>query len=479
AGRSRVWRRRAAKIVLMSRMGKVLVAMSGGVDSSVAACLLKEQGYECVGVFMRVGRAGRDGGTEGRRDEGTEGAAGRAGRRLKHGCCSVEDALDARAVAARLGIPFHALNFEPDFERIIDYFVDEYAHARTPNPCVMCNIHLKFGKLLRYADLLEAEFVATGHYARILRGNTRSEPPAPAGEHGRAGGRGLAVFPEPPTPAGGQLGAESGGNRPAVCLARARHLAKDQSYVLFGIRRADLSRCLFPLGEIEDKAAVRGIAAELGLTVHDKPDSQEICFVPDRDYRRLVQARRPDVLRPGPIVDAAGRMLGTHAGLAGYTVGQRRGLGAASGARTQGPESPSSRAPIYVTRLNVLENSLEVGPRAELLCGGLVAERVNWLVDPAPRPGEPQPAWIKIRHMHTPARGAITPVRAAACGAAEPAAEAESVEARFAEPQLAVTPGQAAVFYEAPGADGIVLGGGWISAGLRPAVSPPGGRRTG
>ena len=449
----------------VSRNGKVLVAMSGGVDSSVAAGLLKEQGYECIGVFMRVGAPKE--GAKGQRDEGMEESGEEPARRMgrfRHGCCSVSDALDARAVAARLGIPFYALNFEPDFGRIIDYFVDEYAQARTPNPCVMCNMHLKFGKLLRYADMLDAEFVATGHYARIVRQDGHT------------------------------------------CLARAANRQKDQSYVLFGIRRTDLPRCLFPIGEMIDKADVRRSAADLGLRVHDKPDSQEICFVPDNDYTALLRARRPQTQRAGEVRDGAGRVLGQHQGVANYTIGQRHGLGIAAG------------KPMYVTRLDVLSNTVTLGPREDLLSAGLVAEQVNWLAEP-PATGELRRAAIKIRHTHTPAAGAIRVLPAAETDAERRAAvdvlvgrglepipqppslpgrgrgrvetpgfrplslpspqrgeglwhrfsddrppEATSVvEARFDTPQSAVTPGQAAVFYDGD----IVLGGGWIRCGVR------------
>lgn len=375
----------------MSRNGKVVIAMSGGVDSSVAACLLKEQGYECVGVFMRVGaKQAEEPVCELTATPATNPAA--PPRRLRHGCCSTSDAADARAIAGRLGIPFYALNFERDFDQIIGYFVDEYARARTPNPCVMCNIHLKFGKLLRYADMLDAEFVATGHYARTLRGDDQQ-----------------------------------------TRLARAVNRAKDQSYVLFGIRRADLARCLFPLGNIADKADVRRLAADLGLRVHDKPDSQEICFVPNNDYRQLIAERRPELLEPGEYRDSAGRSVGRHAGIAAYTIGQRHGLGLAVG------------HPVYVTKLDVLNNTVTIGPRDELFAGGLIADSINWLVDP-PAANAALSASIKIRHMHTPAPGTteLKPDGA--------------VVARFDEPQTAVTPGQAAVFY----ADEIVLGGGWI-----------------
>ena len=369
--------------------------MSGGVDSSVAAWMLREQGYDCVGVFMRVGAHAP---AEAEACPVDPSAAEQEPRRLKHGCCSAADALDARAIAGKLGVPFYALNFEQEFDGIIDYFVDEYAHARTPNPCVMCNIHLKFGALLRYADMMDAEFVATGHYARIVRGDS------------------------------GQ-----------ACLARSLNAPKDQSYVLFGIRREALSRCLFPLGEIADKAEVREIAEKLELRVHDKPDSQEICFVPNNDYRGLVRERRPEIMRSGPVIDTSGKTIGTHDGVAGYTIGQRRGLGIAAG------------VPIYVTRLDVLNNTVTVGSREDLLSRGLIADRLNWLVEP-PAVGERIDAEIKIRYMHTAAAGRVERT------------EDDAVRVEFDEPQSAVTPGQAAVFYRK---DGVVLGGGWIREAVR------------
>ncbi len=364
--------------------------MSGGVDSSVAAALLKQAGYECVGVFMRVGTAGGMAAAE---------IAATPGRRLRHGCCSAADAADARAMAGHLGIPFYALDFERDFESIIDEFVDEYAAGRTPNPCVVCNIRLKFGKLLRYADMLDAEFVATGHYARVLTDTGHT------------------------------------------CLARALNRDKDQSYVLFGIQRHDLPRCRFPLGEMADKAQVRQIAADLGLHVRDKPDSQEICFVPNNDYRTLVRHRRPDTLRPGEVRNQAGEIIGTHDGIAGYTIGQRRGLGIAAG------------IPMYVTGLDATANTVTLGPREELFSPGLLANGVNWLVDPPPV-DKARPAAIRIRYQHTPAAGRIR---------LQPDGR---VAAHFDAPQLAVTPGQAAVFYD----DDIVLAGAWISTAGDPEI---------
>src|SRR4051794_26406691 len=244
--------------------GRVVLAMSGGVDSSVAAHLLREQGHEVIGLFMRTGAHG----------EGLE-------RRAKT-CCSATDALDARAVADRLDIPFYALDFERDFARIMDEFADEYLAGRTPNPCVQCNIWLKFGKLWEYGRQVGADFVATGHYARIL--------------------------PD-----------EAGGPR----VARAGDRTKDQSYVLFGLPRDGLPHVLLPVGGYE-KAAIREVARGLDLPVHDKPDSQEICFVPDDDYLGFVRGRRPGRDSAGPIVDEAGSVLAEHSGIEAFTIGQRR-----------------------------------------------------------------------------------------------------------------------------------------------------------
>jgi tRNA-specific 2-thiouridylase len=367
----------------MSRNGKAVVAMSGGVDSSVAACLLKEHGYDCIGVFMRVGAHAAE------PDESCAPDPGGRPRRLKHGCCSASDAVDARVVAGRLGIPFYALNFENEFDQIIDYFVDEYAQARTPNPCVMCNIRVKFGRLLQYAEMMDAEVVATGHYARIID---------------------VAGAPR---------------------LARARNRDKDQTYVLFGIRRHDLDRCVFPIGEIADKSTVRDIARRIGLNVHDKPDSQEICFVPDNDYRTLVQLRRPETIKSGSIVDGQGNALGTHEGIAAYTIGQRRGLGIALG------------SPAYVTRIDAAANTVTIGSRDELLCRRFSVEQVNWHCDP---PSAPFDAHVMIRSTHTAMPARITP------------GEDGHADVAFEEPQLAVTPGQAAVIYD----NDIVVGGGWI-----------------
>jgi tRNA-specific 2-thiouridylase len=347
--------------------------MSGGVDSSVAAWLLKEQGYEVIGLFMRTGAHGAD-----------EEAPSR-----KKGCCSALDAGDARRVADRLDVPFYALDFEQDFGRVIDYFADEYLAGRTPNPCVVCNTWLKFGKLWSYGKQLGADFIATGHYARLV-------------------------------PRGGE-----------VELHRAADPDKDQSYVLYGLRREVLPRLLFPVGEYR-KEQVRALAREAGLAVHDKPDSLEICFVPDGDHAALVRGRRPGRETAGRFVDEAGDVLGEHDGIERFTVGQRRGTGVAAGERR------------YVLRIVPATNDVVLGRREGLLARGLTASRVSWLL-PGP-PAGPLPCRAKVRYRHAAAEATVT------------ALPDGGARVEFAEPVSAVTPGQAVVFYDGPR----VLGGGWI-----------------
>ncbi|MHC4966598.1 MAG: tRNA 2-thiouridine(34) synthase MnmA [Planctomycetota bacterium] len=365
---------------------KVLVAMSGGVDSSVAAALLLEQGYDVVGCFMRLGAPGET------FDE-LEPGAGPAVRIGRQGCCSINDAADARLVAARLGIPFYVCNFKRAFGRVIDYFVGEYNAGRTPNPCVRCNDWLKFGKLHDYAGQIDAAYVASGHYARIAGGN--------------------------------------GGAR----LLRGLDRDKDQSYVLFGAPARRLQQMLLPVGAYR-KAQVRRMAEALGLPVHDKPDSQEICFVPDNDYAALVRTRAPGAVAAGRILDTSGRDLGAHAGHQHYTIGQRRGLGVAAG------------LPLYVVDKDPAANTVTVGTRQQLLAGGCRAAETNWFVEA--RPG----AWIdcgaRIR-----SNAPVVRARVRRRGDTE-------LEVRFAEPQFAVAPGQAVVCYD----DDAVLCGGWITGAL-------------
>ncbi len=312
---------------------RVVLAMSGGVDSSVAAYLLREQGYDVVGLFMRTG----------------VGAADDDRAAHKRGCCSAADAADARRVADKLDIPFYALDFEREFAGVIDYFADEYLSGRTPNPCVVCNSRLKFGRLRAYGRQLEADFIATGHYARVVAG--------PAG-------------PE---------------------LHQAADPDKDQSYVLFGLKPELLPHVLFPVGDCR-KSEVRALAREAGLGVADKPDSVEICFVPGGDHARLVRSRRPGAATAGHIVDTAGEVLAAHDGIERFTVGQRKGLGFAAGERR------------YVLRIVPGDNTVVVGDREELLATGLEASDVNWLAEP---PAGPIACTAKVRYRHEPAAATV------------------------------------------------------------------------
>ncbi len=357
---------------------RVVLAMSGGVDSSVAAYLLKQQGYEVIGLFMRTG---------------AHGAASDGVPEHKKGCCSALDAGDARRVADRLDIPFYALDFEQDFEDIIDYFADEYLAGRTPNPCVECNNKLKFGKLWSYGRQLEADYIATGHYARIVQRNGAAE------------------------------------------LHRSVDAEKDQSYVLFGLPKELLARLLFPIGEFR-KEEIRSMARLAELGVAEKPDSVEICFVPDGDHASLIRQRRPGNNTAGQIVDTSGHVLAEHEGIEKFTIGQRKGLGFAAGERR------------YVLQILPAENTVVVGDREELLASGLSASRVNWLVD-KPRT-IPRRCTAKIRYRHHAAPASVV------------AGLDDTAEVHFAEPQSAITPGQAVVFYEGDR----VLGGGWIEKAL-------------
>jgi tRNA-specific 2-thiouridylase len=360
----------------MSRNGKVVVAMSGGVDSSVAAALLRDEGYECVGVLMRNGI------------EPAEGPGCNA-----RTCCSASDAADARRVADRLGIRFYVLDFEREFDAIINHFVAEYNRGRTPNPCVMCNQHLKFGKLFGYAQAVGAGFVATGHYARMDR-----------------------TGPEP-------------------ALLRGRDADKDQSYALFGVRRPLLERMLLPVGGYR-KPEIRELARSLGLAVADKPDSQEICFVPSNNYMDVLRERTPDKVAPGEIRDVAGNVVGRHEGFQTATVGQRKGLRLALG------------RPVYVTSVDPATNTIVVGGREDLLADRVRVDRVNWLIDV---PAGPVPVTAQIRYNHDGAAATLHPVGG------------DGAELHFDPPVSAVAPGQAAVFYSGDR----VLGGGWIDSAGR------------
>ena len=350
----------------------VVVAMSGGVDSSVTAALLLREGYDVVGVTMRLWS-----------DDSPASA-------LAGGCC-VLGADDARAVCATLGIRHYVLNFEQEFEEeVVEYFCRDYERGRTPNPCLACNDRLKFNTLLERTAQMGADYLATGHYARI-----------------RAG---------------------SGGWE----LLRGADPEKDQSYALFTVGQAELSRLLFPLGE-HRKREVRDLARELGLPVADKRDSYDICFVPNDDYRSFLAGRVRQ--EPGEIRDTTGRVLGMHDGLGGYTVGQRRGLGVALGERR------------YVVGLDRSANVVTIGGEDELLSSGLRAQDLRWVSGEAPAGEAPMEAQVRYR---APAVPAVVRV------------ENDWASVRFRERQRAITPGQAVVFYEGER----VLGGGIIAEAL-------------
>ncbi|MHB8384666.1 MAG: tRNA 2-thiouridine(34) synthase MnmA [Candidatus Binataceae bacterium] len=361
---------------------RVLVAMSGGVDSSVAAAILREQGYDVVGVAMRL-------------------APEQESRppRTRATCCSYEDFEDARRVAERMEFPFYVIDLRAEFgARVVDNFVGEYLAGRTPNPCVMCNREIKFDRLWERARALDAEYVATGHYARVERGGA---------------GR--------------------------FHLLRAVDASKDQSYFLFSLAQKELSRTMFPLGAMT-KTEVRARARALGLANAEKPDSQEICFVPDGDYARFVERRAEQgqgQIRPGIIRDTAGRALANHAGVHRFTVGQRRGLGVASG------------EPLYVREIRAEAGDVIVAPRAENLAAGLIAREVS-MVDPATAADEPMRAEVKIRYRHPALPATITHD------------SARGAEVRFTAGGPAVTPGQACVFYRGDE----VLGGGFIERAI-------------
>lgn len=359
--------------------------MSGGVDSSAAAHLLLQRGHEVVGVFMRHGAPVQETCATGLE---LPILADRDHPFHKQGCCTANDAEDARQVADRLGIDFYALNLQEDFDRIMDYFVAEYSSGRTPNPCVMCNHWIKFGRLFDYADSIGAEFVATGHYARLKDTSD------------------------------------------GIQLYRGRDIDKDQSYVLFGIRPELLSRMLLPVGDFA-KSEIRGLAADLGLRVADKPDSQEICFVSPGQHAEFVAARRGGATTEGQIVTFDGRVVGQHAGIERFTIGQRRGLGVALGER------------FYVVKIDAATNQVIVGPHAELERRSLTASRANWL---APIREGWQPCGAQIRYNSSAFPGRFRPL------------DQDRFEVEFVEPCCGVAPGQAVVCYD----QDRVIGGGWI-----------------
>jgi tRNA-specific 2-thiouridylase len=356
---------------------RIAVAMSGGVDSSVAAAILADQGHDVIGLSMQLYDV--SGQTNGER------AFGR--------CCTLDDLHDARRVAAAIGIPHYILNLERQFDDVvISNFVAEYTSGRTPLPCARCNSDLKFAALLSRAIAFDADAVATGHYAQVVWNQTTAR----------------------------------------FQLRRGADPTRDQSYFLFSLTQEQLGRAAFPVGD-RDKSAVRAYARGRGLPVADKPDSQDICFIPDDDHAAFVAARAPEAVLGGTLVDQLGRVVGTHSGVHRFTVGQRRGLGL----------SMTGIEPMYVLALKPADRQVVVGPKAALERVSLTASHVNWIG------GEPDGAVrleAQIRHRHRPAAATVRSLGDA------------RAHVIFDAPQLAVTPGQAVVFYE----EDVVAGGGWI-----------------
>ena len=355
---------------------RVVVGMSGGVDSSVTAYLLQKQGFEVIGVTMKLWPQD-------------------CAAIIEDKCCGPQAMMDARGVAHHIGIPHYVVDDQALFQKkVVDYFAAEYLSGRTPNPCILCNEHVKFGSLMDRAREMGAEFVATGHYARIEK----------------SGANGSTRF----------------------LLKRGRDLRKDQSYFLFSLRQDQLAASLMPLGALS-KAETRALAAELGLKVADKEESMEICFVPENDYGKFLRETMHVAPREGEIVDTAGKMLGRHKGIENFTIGQRKGIGIAA------PK------PYYVVALDAEKNRVVVGNNDDLLTSEFVANDVRWI--PFEAPSAPIECTAKVRHNHH--GGAPATVTALENGRAR---------VKLHQPQRAVTPGQAAVFYDGD----LVLGGGWI-----------------
>ena len=356
----------------MEQPVRALIAMSGGVDSSLAAKLIKDAGYDCVGCTMKL---------YGNEDIGVS---------RGHTCCTLEDAEDARAVAYKIGMPYYVFNFTDDFrEKVISKFVSSYEHALTPNPCIDCNRYMKFDKLFERAKILGCEYVVTGHYARIEK-------------------RGGEFF-----------------------LKKALDETKDQSYVLYSMTQEQLAHTLFPLGTFR-KSEVRALAGKCGFVNASKPDSQDICFVPDGDYGAFLERYTGKKYPSGAFIDTDGNVLGMHRGTVRYTVGQRRGLGVALG------------KPMYVKKIDPEKNTVTLAEERELYSDALTAAKFNWISGRAPEAGIRCRAKIRYRQKEEPA-------------AAYPEPDG-TVKVKFDSPQRAITPGQAVVLYDGE----TVLGGGQI-----------------
>ena len=353
---------------------KVVVGMSGGVDSSVAAYLLKEQGYDVIGVTMQIWQ-----------DEESK------IQEENGGCCGLSAVDDARKVAAQIGIPYYVMNFKKDFqEKVIDYFVDEYLHGRTPNPCIACNRYVKWESLLTRSMEIGADYIATGHYARVEQ--------LPNGRY---------------------------------AIRHSATWSKDQTYALYNLTQDQLRRTLMPVGEYE-KDQIREIAKEIGLQIANKPDSQDICFVPDGDYAAFIRRHTGKADAPGDFVDESGRILGRHKGIAHYTIGQRKGLGI-----------PSNQ-PLYVKAIDPKSNQVVLSGNDALFSQQLTGENFNWIAWEAPPRQFRCSAKIRYRQTEQPCEVTVE--------------ENGSVQVLFDRPQRAITPGQAVVLYDGD----TVLGGGTI-----------------
>ena len=357
-------------------MTKALIAMSGGVDSSLAAKLMTDKGYECIGCMMKLYESDDD-------------------NVSSRSCCSKDDADDARSVASKLGMPFYVFNFVDDFRKlIIDRFVDAYIAGMTPNPCIDCNRLMKFDKLMKRAEVLGCDFIVTGHYARIEEKNGR------------------------------------------YILKKALDETKDQSYVLYNLTQHQLAHLKLPLGELK-KTEVRLIAGENGFINADKPDSQDICFVPDGDYAAVIEKICGMKSRRGEFVDTRGNVQGQHQGIIHYTVGQRKGLGIAFG------------RPMYVCGIDAEKNRVVLGEKHELMSSGAHVSQFNWISGEIPE-GSIK-CKVKVRYSQKEHLALVTP------------SGDDGVFIQFDEPVRAVTPGQAAVLYD----EDVVLGGGVIAEGIR------------